>query len=467
MNATADLPYSSLLDVGARIRAQDLSPVSVVEEMLERIATVDVRLHSYLSVEGEAALETAEKAEGEINTGRYRGPLHGVPIAIKDLFHTAGTPSTFGSVAYRDFVSNYDATLVKRLKTAGAIILGRLHLHEGAYAEHHPDLERPVNPWHADYWPGGSSSGSGVATAAGLCFASLGTDTGGSIRFPSAANGVTGLKPTWGRTSRYGVFPLADSLDTIGPMARSAADAAAMFDAMAGYDPNDPTSLTAPVPDYLDTLDGVFGARDLRIGIDESYLEDGTDPEVAAAIRLAIEVFAVLGAELVPVKVPSRGAVIDAQLVITEAECAVFHAPAFEVRRSDFGPALAGAIERGLKYDASTMARAYIARDRFKGELAKMFQGIDALISPVYPKIGFTYEAFGEFLDDLPGSLGFTSPFNVSGSPSVTLPCGMAKAGLPIGMQLIGPHLSEASLLAAAHAFQQATDWHLKRPPLA
>lgn len=440
MTLANDLHYASLLEVSGMIAARTLSPVELTEMMLDRIGAVDGGLHSYLSVTGQSALEEAKVAEGEIAGGRHRGPLHGVPIAIKDLFWTKGVPSTFGTVAYKDFISNQDATIVHRLKMAGAVILGRLHLHEGAYGEHHPALERCLNPWNADYWPGGSSSGSGAATAAGLCFASLGTDTGGSIRFPAAANGVTGLKVTWGRTSRYGAFPLADSLDTIGPMARDAADAAAMLAAFAGQDPNDPTSLTAPVPDYLAALDGILGARGYRIGVDEAYLTTGVDSETVAQI--------------------------EAQLVITDTESFSFHKPVYEADPSKFGSQLGKAMERGRSYDALTLARAYITRDRFKGELLRVFEGIDAIASPVYPMVGARYDAMDSHLADLPGFLGFTSPFNVSGSPSITFPVGIAKVGMPIGMQLIGPHLSEAGLLKAAHAFQQATDWHLKRPPL-
>jgi amidase len=219
LSETTALHYASLLEVSALIASGDVSPLTVTERMLERIAAVDPGINSYLSVTADSALSEARAAKAEIDSGRHRGPLHGVPIAIKDLFHTKGVPSTFGSVAYKDFVSDKDATIVHRLRMSGAVILGRLHLHEGAYGEHHPALPRCNNPWNGDYWPGGSSSGSGAATAAGLCYGSLGTDTGGSIRFPSAANGVTGLKVTWGRTSRYGVHALADSLDTIGPIA--------------------------------------------------------------------------------------------------------------------------------------------------------------------------------------------------------------------------------------------------------
>src|SRR3569623_1406554 len=252
MQANNDIPFTSLVDIAASIKAGAMSSAAVTETMLARIASVDPDLHSYLVVTAEDARRQAAQADAEIAAGRYRGSLHGVPIAIKDLFFTAGAPATFGSMAYREFAADYTATIVERLLAAGAVILGRLHLHEGALAPHHPGFgEAPTHPYVKGYWPGGSSSGSGVATAAGLCFGSLGSDTGGSIRFPSATNGLTGLKVTWGRTSRYGVFTLANSLDTVGPMCRSAADCAAMMGAIAGHDVNDPTSLRAPVPNYL------------------------------------------------------------------------------------------------------------------------------------------------------------------------------------------------------------------------
>jgi amidase len=461
----ASIHYASLVEVAAKIASRDISPVALTEHMLARVTAVNPALNAYLAVTAESALAEAEAAAAEIGAGRYRGPLHGVPIAIKDLFHTKGKPSTFGTLAYKNFVAAEDGTLVHRLRGAGAVILGRLHLHEGAFGEHHPELGRCLNPWNNAYWPGGSSSGSGAATAAGLCFGSLGTDTGGSIRFPSAANGVTGLKVTWGRTSRAGVFPLADSLDTIGPMARSAADAAAMFDFMAGSDPRDPTSLAGPVPAYLAGLDGVRGAFGFRIGLDAAYLETGVDTETIAAIHAAAAVFADLGATIVPVAVPDRADAIAAQLIITDTECARFHRPVYEADMRKFGPQLAAAIERGLAADPIALAGAYIARDRFKGEIARMFAGgVDAILSPIYPMVGARYDEMDSHLSDLSRFLGFTSPYNVSGSPSLTLPCGLARVGMPIGMQLIGPHLSEAALLRAGHAYQQATDWHLRRP---
>jgi amidase len=461
----APLHYASLVEVAALIAARDLSPVDLTERMLARIQAVNPALNAFLAVTGESALKQAETARAEIRAGRYRGPLHGVPIAIKDLFHTEGTPATFGTLAYKNFVADEDATVVRRLRVAGAVILGRLHLHEGAFGEHHPELGRCLNPWNAAYWPGGSSSGSGAATAVGMCFGSLGTDTGGSIRFPSAANGVTGLKPTWGRVSRAGAFPLAESLDTIGPMTRSAADAAAMFDVIAGADPRDPTSLPAPAPAYLGALEGARGARGFRIGFDEAYVETGVDAETIAALREALATFRDLGATITPVTVPPRAEATAAQMIITDTESARFHKAVYEADKSRFGPQLAGAMERGLAADPLALAGAYIERDRFKGEIARMFAGVDALISPIYPMVGARYDEMDDLLTDLPRFLGFTSPYNVSGSPSLTLPCGLSRVGMPLGMQLIGPHLSEAALLRAGHAFQQATYWHTRRPP--
>jgi amidase len=463
--AADELHYASLMDVSAQIARREITSVELTRHLLDRIAALNPALNAYLLVTGETALAAAAAADAEIAAGRHRGPLHGVPIGIKDLFEVKGAPATFATKAY-NVVSDKDATIIHRLKSAGAVILGHLHLHEGAFAEHHPMLGDCINPWNKDYWPGGSSSGSGSATAAGLCYASLGTDTGGSIRFPSAACGVTGLKVTWGRTSRYGVFALADSLDTIGPMARTAADCAAMLGAFAGADPNDPTALTAPVPNYLGMLDGVLGARGFRIGIDEAYLSDNIDPETQSAIAAVIKTYTALGATLVTVKIPDRTDAYQAALKITDAECAQWHQKVYAEKRDEYGPALGKAIERGLTYGPLDLSRAYITQTRWRGTLASTFAGIDALISPIYNKVGLRYDEMDKALEDLPGLVGYTSPYNLAGVPAITFPCGIAEVGMPIGVQLIGPHLSEGALLRAAHAYQQATDWHTSRPPL-
>src|SRR3954452_4328077 len=273
--ATTDLHYLGLVEVGRKIQAKELSPVEATKAMLGRIEQLDGKLKSYAHVMADTALAGAAVAEKEIAAGKIKGPLHGVPIAIKDLCWAKGAPAAHGMTIHRDFRPSEDATVVARLKDAGAIILGKLQQTEGAYADHHPKIDPPKNPWNEDLWPGASSSGSGVATAAGLCYGSLGTDTGGSIRFPSAANGVTGLKPTWGRVSRYGAFELAATLEHIGPMARSAADTAAILGAIAGRDEKDPTSIPTDVPDYLAGLSGNLSG--LKVGVDRRWTSEGVD----------------------------------------------------------------------------------------------------------------------------------------------------------------------------------------------
>jgi len=270
---------------------------------------------------------------------------------------------------------------------------------------------------------------------------------------------------TWGRVSRYGVFTLANSLDTVGPMCRSAADAAAMMDVIAGHDVNDPTSLTGPVPNYLGSLEGVFGARDLRIGIDWDYVSTDTDPEIVAGIKAALDVYRSIGAQIVPIKVPSVEAAARLQLVIMETECANYHRELFKADPSGFGE-LKGVIERGFAYDPTVVASAYIEKDRFKGELMKTFEAVDVIAAPVMPKIGILYDELGDVFKSIPQFGRYCGPYNMSGSPTITFPTGMSSIGLPLAMQLIGRHLGEATLLKAGHAFQQATAWHRQRPKL-
>ena len=296
---TEPLHYTSLRDVARSIQSREISPVELTTRILDRIAAIDGKLKSYATVMREQALETARRAEEEVQRGRYRGPLHGVPIAVKDLCYTKGVRTMAGTSIYAGFLPDHDATVVTKLSQAGAVLLGKLNLTEGAMGGYNPARDIPVNPWGEDLWPGASSSGSGVATAAGLCYGSIGTDTGGSIRFPSAANGIVGLKPTYGRVSRYGVFPLAESLDHVGPMVRRAGDAAVMFEVIAGFDSNDPTSLRDPVPHMLDELEK--GVRGLRVGFDRRFATEGIQPEQSAAIQAAVDALRQLGAQIVDV----------------------------------------------------------------------------------------------------------------------------------------------------------------------
>jgi amidase len=464
---TSDVFYRPLTEVADDIRRRQISPVEVTEILIDRIERLDPGLRSYTTVTKGLAREQAKRAETEIGDGKYRGPLHGIPIAVKDLCYTKGLPTSGGMSIHRDFKPTYDATVVRRLDQAGAVLLGKLHMTEGACLEHHPDLPRPTNPWKEDLWTGVSSSGSGVATAAGLCYASLGSDTGGSIRFPSACNGLTGVKPTWGRVSRYGIMDLAASYDTIGPMTRSAADAAAMLSAIAGYDPNDPTSLPTPVPDYLAALDDVYGARGLRIGIDWDFNKDGADPTMIEMIEAAADALAALGAELRPIVFPDTQALSEHLLEAMMVELAVAHEATYPAQADRYGTWLRNGIETGLAAKPTDLGRTTILRDQFKGRLLRVFKDVDAILIPVFRYGTPTWDQVTELADkDMNSLMRFTAPLNATGSPTVTMPCGFTADGRPVGFQLVGPHCAENVLLRAGHAYQQATDWHVRHPVL-
>jgi amidase len=466
--ALTDLPFANITELAEAYKSRKLSPVEVTRQVLERIERVDPSLHSYVTVTADIALEQARKAEEEISRGAIRGPMHGVPVGIKDLCETKGVKTTWGSRILADYVPESDCTVVRKLFDAGAIMVGKLQMTEGAYAVHHPEITAPANPWHADHWPGVSSSGSGVATAAGLCYGAIGTDTGGSIRFPSGANGLTGIKPTWGRVSRHGVLPLADSLDHVGPMTRSAADAGAMLGAMAGIDPEDATTLEAAVPDYLAGIEQ--GVRGLRIGFDPRFIYDVCEADTVAVIDDARKILADLGARLVEVNMPSQTLPMSKDWAkFCGVETAVAHDKTFPARASEYGPVLADLIETGRKVDVMELMRIYHARLAFKGQLRKLFQDIDLLLVPVHP-FGNPSAAQLDQVFARPGGiddvLRFTAPFDMSGSPTITMPGGFNGAGLPIGFQLVGRHLDEALLVRASHAYQGATDWHRRHPTL-
>jgi amidase len=464
---SVELHYLELAEVARLLQTRKVSPVELTEAMLSRIGTLDRRLHAYALTTPELALEQARKAEAEIVGHRYRGALHGVPIALKDLCYTKGIPTSAGMPILRDFKPAYDGTVVKRLYDAGAVCLGKLQLTEGAFADHHPAITVPVNPWHQDHWSGASSSGSAVATAAGMAFASLGSDTGGSIRFPSAACGVTGLKPTWGRVSRYGAFELAASLDHIGPMCRSVVDAGIVLGAIAGADPNDPTASQLPVPDYLRELDCEL--RSVRIGLDERYAFEGVEPSAARAVRDALSVFASLGAEIRQVHFPPVNQMLQDWPPSCAVETAVAHAATYPARRAQYGPGLAGLIESAQGIKATDYQKILLRRRDFAGRVAALFQQIDLLIIPAQFIASPTVKqmaTLGQDRDALLSLMRFTSPFDMSGSPTITLPGGFTSAGTPIAFQLVARHMEEQLLVSAGHAFQRETDWHRRHPKL-
>lgn len=464
MSVTIDLHYRALTDVARDIRARRLSPVELTDHMLARIEKLDPRLKSYTTVTPALARDQARAAEREIAAGKYRSPLHGVPIAVKDLCFTRNVPTSAGMAIHRDFLPDFDATVIVRLASAGAVLLGKLHMTEGAFFDHHPEMPAPLNPWGEQLWPGVSSSGSGVATAAGLCFASLGSDTGASVRFPSACNGLTGIKPTWGRVSRHGTFALAETFDVIGPIARSAADAAAMLDAIAGHDPADPTTLTEAVPDFLDGLKGVTGARGLRVGIDRTLLS-GVSAPLAAAIEDAAREFARIGAEVCEIAYPDSSALVGHLSTLCAIEMAAAHQKTFPDRADRYGPAAAAELKRSREIDPVEIAQGIIEREKFRGTLNHLLSSIDIVLLPVLSMETPTWEELRALGKDVFNFVRFNMPINAAGAPAISVPCGFTDAGRPLGMQLAGRHCSEATLLRAAHAYQQVTDWHLRRPP--
>ena len=461
---STELHWLTLTELAPKLQAREVSPVEATDALLARIDALEPTLGAFVTVTAEHARERARHAAREIAAGRYLGPLHGVPIAVKDLCYTTFAPTSAGMAIHRDFVATENATVVDRLEAAGAIILGKLKLTEGAYANHHPSVEPPRNPWDADRWTGVSSSGSGVATAAAMCFASLGSDTGGSIRFPSAMNGVVGIKPTWGRVSRHAVFALGLSLDHIGPMTRSVPDAAAVLEVIAGRDPKDPTSLAAPVPHYRDACtNGVTG---LRIGVDERFNAEGLDPEVTGLVAAAADVLRSLGAEIVPVHIPWEDSMAREWTRLCAAETALVHEDTFPARKDEYGPMLTSFIESGRNLSALELARSTEVRRRFNGDLAAVFSDVDLVLCPSYGLATPPAERLPQERDTTGRGMRFTAPFDFSGSPTISIPCGFTNDGMPASLQLVGRHLGEETIIAAGAAYEAATNWRERRPPL-
>jgi amidase len=459
--------YLELLDIGKRIQAKEISSVEATRAQLERIQKLDGQLKSYAHLMADSALADARRADEEILRGTIRGPLHGVPIAVKDLCWTKGVPTAAGMTIHKDFRPDRDGTVVAKLRDAGAVILGKLQLTEGAYADHHPQITPPVNPWNKAHWSGASSSGSGVATAAGLCYGSLGSDTGGSIRFPSAANGCTGLKPTWGRVSRYGVFELASTLDHIGPMTRSAADAGAMLSVIAGADINDPTASLEPVPNYLAGM--TRGLRGLRIGIDTKWNTANVEEGVKFTLAAALKVIADLGGDIREVTFPDPEQVIADWFPLCGVETAVAHEATYPSRKDEYGPGLAGLIDLGRSQTGLDYQKIVLRRNDFRGRVEAVFQNIDLLLVPATAVASPTMAQMAGLAEDadlISGLLRYTCPFDMTGSPTITLPGGFTPQGTPTAFQFVSRHFEEELLVRAGWAYQQATDWHRSHPDM-
>ncbi|MDO8615235.1 MAG: amidase [Dehalococcoidia bacterium] len=462
---TPDLTGLSIAAAGRLIRERKLSPVELTEACLQRIEAVDGRLNAFITVMAEEALAAARDASDEIARGGYRGPLHGIPLALKDIFGLAGARLTAGSKILRDNVSQDDSDAAARLKAAGAVILGKLNLHEFAFGATgvNPHFGPVRNPWDTQRITGGSSSGAGAAVAAGECMAALGTDTGGSIRIPASLCGVVGLKPTYGRVSRRGVLPLSWSLDHVGPLARTVEDAAIVLQAIAGRDPLDDSSSAEPVPDYAAALAG--GVRGLRVGVPREFFYDALDAGVEEAVRKAVAVLEGLGAEVREVSLPYIQEIPGAVTAIMLPEALAYHQRWMAERPDDYGDDVRYRLELGAAFTAVQYIQAQRLRELAVGAWRRqVFDRVDLLATPATP-VTAPPIAEGELQATL-GLIRMTNPINLLGLPAVSLPCGFSETALPIGLQLIARWFEEPMLLRAAHAYEGATAWRQRAPPL-
>jgi amidase len=464
----ATLHFRTLVEVSEWIKLKRISSEELTHLLLERINLLDGKLNSYITVMKESAMSQAKEMDKELSEGKYRGRLHGVPIGIKDLLFTTNAPTTMGHSFRAKFIAPYDATVVTKLKASGAIILGKLNLTEGAMCGYSPAYKVPKNPWGEDLWTGLSSSGSGVATAAGLCFASLGSDTGGSIRLPSSANGVVGLKTTYGLVSKYGALPLANTFDSIGPMARSVEDAAIMLEAIAGYDANDPTSIKSNPISIMPTLKS--GVKGMRVGVDWEYIRKDTDTWLVSAIEGGTKQLEKLGATIVEFKMPE---VPDVWWTISSREAAEVNKETFPSRKEEYGSYFADFISYGASVTDEQYQRSLQLKKEFQETFRHALSTVDALISPASGMAkGMTEKGWRGHIDENNLTkfsneidVQYCEPANLADIPSLTLPCGKAENGFPPpGFQLMGNPFSEAKLCQIGYAFEQSTEWHLQHP---
>ena len=461
------LCYLTIQEAGGLLRSGELSPVELVQAHLDRIEALDGRLQAFITLLKDEALADARAAESEIRRGDYKGPLHGIPIGLKDIYDTGGIRTTAGSKLDTDRIPAEDATTTARLKAAGTVLLGKLATFE--YALGGPDITNPFpsprNPWNLDYMTGGSSSGSGAAVASGLVMGALGTCTGGSIRGPAHFCGIAGIKPTYGRVSRYGVVTLSWSQDHCGPMTRMVEDAATMLQAIAGYDPKDPTTSSAPVPNYSLVLrEDIKG---LTVGVPRHYFfTPGPDvnPEVVSVVERGLEVLQELGANLEEVTIPSLEYVRAANMVIMLSEGYAFHAKNLKARAQDYGKVVRDRLRMGGLFSAGDYIQAQRARQVAKKEFAEVLRRVDVLVTPTMTQPATTFESFD------PTSIfrgrSFAAPFNLTGLPAMSVPAGFTGDGLPVGMQVVGKPFDEPTVFRVAYTYQQYARWFERRPPI-
>jgi len=476
----------SLAEAARQIRDRKLSPVELTEACLRGIERLEGKLNAFITINADEAMTAAAKAADEIAKGGYRGTLHGIPLALKDIFAVKGVRMTAASKVLAENIAHEDAEVTARLRAGGAIIPGKLNLHEFAFGATgvNPHYGTARNPWDTERITGGSSSGSGAAVASGECPAALGTDTGGSIRIPASLCGIVGVKPTYGRVSKRGVLPLSWSLDHVGPMTRTVEDAAIVLQAIAGHDPADGSSADEPVPEYTQSLDG--NVRGLRIGVPKQFFFENVEPEVEAAVRSAVSLLGEMGAEIREIDVPFSGEIPGALTAIMLPEALAYHQKWLRERPDDYGTDVRYRLELGATYMAVHYVQAQrlreIAVDAWRREV---FSQVDLVATPTTPITapridpGDVSTPSGAGLQTTFSLIRFTNPFNFLGVPALSLPCGFTpfsprpedaaadgRLEGPIGLQLVGRWWDEATVLRAAHAYERATDWHKRRPPV-
>jgi len=453
----------TLAQASEQMRHGKISAVELTRACLSRIEKLNPKVNAFITVMAEQSLAQARVLEAELRAGKSRGALHGIPVALKDLFDTAGVRTTCGSAVFADRIPTEDAEVVRRLKAAGAVIVGKTNMHEFAYgATSIPSHYGAVhNPWNLDRIAGGSSGGSAAAVAAGICFGAMGSDTGGSIREPASFCGVSGLKPTYGRVSVRGVVPLSWSLDHVGPICRTAADTALMLEAIAGYDALDTNCVDWPVDRYAQAMLAKTAA--LKIGVVRRIFFDQLDSQVEAAVNVALDVIGKLTGGVRDAELPSYN-----PLPLMAVEAYAYHTPYLTKTPELYQPATLERLRGGPAISAPAYAEARRELDRLRRVVGAVFSSVDLLVTPTTPLAAVTI-AEGAQHDRIPDTsplLRNTRPFDIFGLPTISIPCGFTSDGLPIGLQISGPRFGESRVLALAHAYQQATDWHVRRPPV-
>jgi aspartyl-tRNA(Asn)/glutamyl-tRNA(Gln) amidotransferase subunit A len=466
ITAADDLAHLDLSAAATLVRQKKISPVQLTQVCLARIEALNPRLNAFITVTAESALAQARQAEGEVQRGMWRSPLHGIPVALKDLIDTAGVRTTAGSALFKDRVPREDAVVVQRLRDAGAVLLGKLNMYEVAFGPTTRATSffgRVANPWATEHISGGSSSGSGAAVAAGLCFAALGSDTGGSIRQPAAYCGVVGLMPSYGRVSTRGTMPLSRSADYLGPMTRGTRDAAMMLQVIAGYDRNEVTSYEMPAEDYAAALRQSRSLR-VRIGLARNYFNEALDPEIKNAFDRAVSVFVKLGAEIHEVTVP-----VPSERTVIQAEAFAYHSASMATNPELYLPETLSKLRLGATIDMETYIKARLSLDHLRRTAPKIFERIDVLLTPTTPVPPPSASALPTTFDEIMANDAVlwrnTRPFNLLAFPTISIPGGFTALGMPIGLQLSGAPTRELQLLRIAYTYEQVAQWRARRPP--